>query len=470
MELKIQIENFKSVRSVQLPLRKGLNVLLGPNGSGKTCILSSLKFLGDILRFGVAQALARSGGAKRVYHRRKKEMFFSIEQSYGQRTFKRKKCPFNIIWEIRIAQRGPEKIATIVLETLKIIANSGGKLYKILEVNINRGELEKISTKVWLSQPDYYGRDLFKKYWGGVRPKSSIRENVLISVREYIKHIKKNGDISLLGYFAEFDISIADLYRKFTTLDEYSIVPDIARKPTEQLRVARMQPDGSAVSEVIHALENKHFNKIMTFKDYYEPLYFKSMIYEDLFYYPPWHRWRRIHKREIREITKVLSKINRELAIAVKPIESVCVEIEQTTGKRGLVFLAGKEKFYPEEVSDGTIKWLCILVSILVSHSNIYLLEEPENFLHPWMQQRLIGMMRREAKSSETIFIVASHSSTILNSAKPEEVLIIKQSSKGTEINEIEDRSEIEKVLSESDFGLGDLWVSGALGGVPSDG
>ena len=112
---------------------------------------------------------------------------------------------------------------------------------------------------------------------------------------------------------------------------------------------------------------------------------------------------------------------------------------------------------------------LCTLLRIFVAHSNVYLLEEPENFLHPWMQQKLIRIMSEESKRSGTIFILASHSITILNTAKPEEVLIVKQSKKGTELSEIGDRKEIEKVLTESDFRLGDLWVSGAIGGMPPD-
>lgn len=470
MELNIQIENFKSVKLARLPLRKGLNILIGPNGSGKTCLLSSLKFLGDVLRFGAAQALARSGGAKRVYHRKENEIAFAVVQDYGERVFNRRKRPFHILWEIRIAQRGPEKIATIILETFKILAEAEGRTLRVLEVKIDRRKRDHISTTVWLSRPDYFGRDLLGGYWGGVSRKSYIWERILPNIRKRIKLIKKDGDVPLLRFLGEVDWKIGELYRNFTSLDEYSIVPDIARKPTEQVQFARMQPDGGAVSEVIHALEHRHFHKIGQFRQYihgpffgyyYEPRESEYQVYD------PYAR--RSAKRLRKEIEQVLDNINREMAAAVRPIESVGVEIEQTTGKRGLVFHAGKNKFYPEEVSDGTMKWLCILVSILVSHSSVYLLEEPENFLHPWMQQRLISMMRDEAKRSGTIFILASHSSTILNAAKPDEVLVVKHSGKETQLSEIGDRTEIERVLADSDFRLGDLWVSGAIGGMPAD-
>jgi len=231
-----------------------------------------------------------------------------------------------------------------------------------------------------------------------------------------------------------------------------------------------MQPDGGAVSEVIHALENKHFHKIAGFEKYVVPMFkrfYRWEFWERKTYH--WRMWGRREKRWQKNIEDILPNINRELVAAVKPIERVGAEVEPTTGRRGVVFRVRGEKFYPEEVSDGTMKWLCILVSIFVAHSDVYLLEEPENFLHPWMQQRLIKIMREEAEQSGTIFTLASHSSTILNAAKPEEVLIIKQTVKGTELSEIAERREIEQILADSDFRLGDLWVSGAIGGTPAD-
>ena len=132
-----------------------------------------------------------------------------------------------------------------------------------------------------------------------------------------------------------------------------------------------------------------------------------------------------------------------------------------------LYFESGDDDFYPEEVSDGTVKWLCLLVSLFVPFSKVYLLEEPENFLHPWMQQRLIAIMREQAKANNTIFFVSSHSATILNGVHPEEILIVRNGPNGTELSAIQNLDEVREALRQSDFHLGDLWVSGAIGGVP---
>jgi len=41
---KISIENFKSIEKLELELKPGVNLLVGPNASGKTNILEAISF------------------------------------------------------------------------------------------------------------------------------------------------------------------------------------------------------------------------------------------------------------------------------------------------------------------------------------------------------------------------------------------------------------------------------------------
>ena len=120
MSARLTMRNYKSIRDAHIDLRPGLSILIGPNGSGKTCLLSALKFLRDVFRFGAARALARQGGARRVYHRGKSDMYFSLSSTFSERTFRRRQIPCKFNWEVTISQAGPEKIATIIHETFEI--------------------------------------------------------------------------------------------------------------------------------------------------------------------------------------------------------------------------------------------------------------------------------------------------------------------------------------------------------------
>ena len=57
----LAVENYRSLRSLVLPLRQ-LTLITGPNGSGKSSIYRSLRLLADAARNGAVAALAREGG------------------------------------------------------------------------------------------------------------------------------------------------------------------------------------------------------------------------------------------------------------------------------------------------------------------------------------------------------------------------------------------------------------------------
>lgn len=473
MSLRIIIQNYKSVRNAHIDLRPGLNILIGPNGSGKTCLLSALNFLRDVFRVGAAQALARQGGYRRVYHREQTRMSFSFISPYGERTYRRVKIPCEFHWKIDITQAGPEKIATIIHESIKIVGNYKGRQVRLFSINLDRKTSGKQKTKLkrFLCPSGEFGRNLFS-FWEEEyinANKANLARITRDKIRETLSRsrIKNEPDRSFFPTVAQFDVKIYENYINFLYLNEYNILPDVARASTEQLPFAQMTPNGQAVSEVIYALENQHYHKLeqlylIEFEDTYE------------YMYKPWIMPRYLYKMRRKPrfdlYVNALENINRELSAAVKPITKVSVDTDPTNGRRFVVFKSENDTFYPEEVSDGTIKWLCILVSVFVPFSRVYLLEEPENFMHPWMQQRLISIMREQSKLKGTIFLLSSHSATILNSALPEEILVVKHTNrKGTQISAMKDLDKVKQVLSQSDFHLGDLWVSGAIGGIPTD-
>jgi predicted ATPase len=57
----LAVENYRSLRRVVMPLR-GLNVVTGANGTGKSSLYKALRLLADASRNGAVAALAREGG------------------------------------------------------------------------------------------------------------------------------------------------------------------------------------------------------------------------------------------------------------------------------------------------------------------------------------------------------------------------------------------------------------------------
>ena len=461
MYINIEIENFKSIVSTRLELKRGLNILIGQNGAGKTCALYSLKFIRDILLRGVGLAMARGGGPSRIYHRGKRKINFRIEFDYGERVVNNRKRNTTCYWVISVEQKGREKIATISYERILINCQIENKIENILNIEIDRKNIDKPITYFELN--NYLaGKDILNIARDNYsKRKEKLFDDITAKTEEMLNKLKKDGDKSMLSILFFQDRSLLRFFSFFSTLNEYNIIPERARQASEQLPFSKMEPNGFGISEVIDALEKRNFHKISTGNELYDFEY--DLIYHNRFYLG--HGF--YARGDRKNIELALERINKELSAAVKPISNVSVKIDDSTGRRYVVFDTNKNTFYPDEVSDGTIKWLCIVTSIYVGFSNIYILEEPENFLHPWMQQKLIQIMRDQAEESDTIFLLTSHSITILNACFPNEIRIVESTNESTKIKAIENENEINEFLKCSDFRLGDLWVSGGIGAIP---
>lgn len=115
-------------------------------------------------------------------------------------------------------------------------------------------------------------------------------------------------------------------------------------------------------------------------------------------------------------------------------------------------------------MSDGTIKWITLITAILTSNS-IFSIEEPENFLHPWMQAEIVRIMRNHIheKDEESCIIMTTHSESLLNYAEPGELILVEFFNGKTDAFRIEDIEVIKDEISRSGLGLGHFYFSNSL-------
>lgn len=113
-------------------------------------------------------------------------------------------------------------------------------------------------------------------------------------------------------------------------------------------------------------------------------------------------------------------------------------------------------------ISDGTLQFLCLLAVLLNSNrGKVVCIEEPELGLHPDMINGIARLF--DEKSTETQFIVSTHSESLLDNCDLEDILIFeKDDFNSTSVNR----------YSESDFEgwyqqffPGRMWRAGDLGG-----
>ena len=116
-------------------------------------------------------------------------------------------------------------------------------------------------------------------------------------------------------------------------------------------------------------------------------------------------------------------------------------------------------------MSEGTIRWLCLLAILLNDQPPpLICLEEPEVGLHP---DALIALARllREA-SKRTQIIVTTHSPTLVDAFTdtPECVVVCERTPTGSSMRRL-DKDKLQHWLADFNMGLGYLWETGRLGG-----
>jgi len=134
----------------------------------------------------------------------------------------------------------------------------------------------------------------------------------------------------------------------------------------------------------------------------------------------------------------------------------------------GLVTMAWYDKccrqpFYPNQLSEGTLRFLWLMTLIMTSPSaSVLMIDEPETSLHPELV-RLVALMLQEA-ALETQVLVTTHSSDLIGWLQPDEVLIADKENGETHFTWA-DTLNLDAWLAE--YTLRDLWLMGNLGGRP---
>jgi len=118
--------------------------------------------------------------------------------------------------------------------------------------------------------------------------------------------------------------------------------------------------------------------------------------------------------------------------------------------------------------SYGTIRSLAMLA--LLHDPNPPLLtciEELDRGLHPHVFDRLVERMR--IASGKTQFLIATHSPALVNRLKWNELIVCERGADGSSLIPAISPDRVRRLAqaAEGELGLGEIWFTGALGGVP---
>lgn len=366
MITQLEIEGFKSFGSPGVRLKLGaVNFVVGPNASGKTNLLSALRFLQNAVTQNLEYAVNDLGGTievrnkilrqrtepKPVRLRVKIETETSFEYPSHQR-WRVKSFDYQVTLDLRSQENLPEVDA----EQLRVSLEHKG------ETQVFR--LTRDKSKVVIADPLAH-------------PKTP--QEIPVPRQEATR-------LALaVGFFAVPCVILRDLISRWRF---FHVSPAVAREPCKEIPDVDLGPSGENLAVILHKIEQAgpHANG------------------------QPGH------------INAIINGL-QSVVPGFKGIKTTQLPVES---KWAFQVLEEKIKgaINPASVSDGTIRLLTLLVITqwTARRSPLIGIEEPENGVHPHLSEHVVDIIRSAAEDRQ--FLITTHNPAFLDYLRPEEVVL----------------------------------------------
>jgi len=159
------------------------------------------------------------------------------------------------------------------------------------------------------------------------------------------------------------------------------------------------------------------------------------------------------------------AEVEELLRAAVPEVQRLLTPLTE----EGQTYLALEEQGFSLRIpswamSDGTLRFLGQLAALFSPDPPaLACFEEPENCIHPGLLELVVDVF--ESASRKIQVLVTTHSPVLLNFLAPENLIIVEKGEGKTSCREAKDVAGVKEALKT--LGLGELWYSGHLRGVP---
>ncbi len=448
MITKVEIDGFKSLKDFELELHQGLNILVGPNGAGKTNIILFFEFLSQVISNQIGNAISHVGGAGVVFQKIGKEKFIDCIKSKIHGSYhldnKKKFYSYEYNFEIRISF---EKDHVFFSKQEVKFRNESKFINNPSELkNTDRWDL-RVKFSENNNKPEIQILDFNKKKLKSRYLQFDLKDRQVDSrFKEILMSQNPTHHALIRCIFPLGDDIIFPIIVDLKGGETFNIIPSKVRELEDSATPPGIRRDGCGLATTLYAMKQSKF---------------KSNDKTPRF-------WFHFEEPQRTFNPKTLDKIISYLKAANSTISTLDVENDPFSNKlivKITIKTGDYEAVLPlSSMSDGTIKWLTLITAILTSKT-IFSIEEPENFLHPWMQAEIAVIMRNHLsdKSTNSFVLMSTHSESLLNHARPEEVIIVDLSKGKTKAKRISNLSAIKDEISNSGFGLGHFYFSNAL-------
>jgi predicted ATPase len=400
---QVTIQGFKSFGPcVQIQLEP-LTFVVGANSSGKTNLLSALRFLKTAVTSTVDQAVADLGGRSEVRNKIQREQKESklveisvavdrLELSFGGSNGN-DFCLRSFTYAIKVDLRTDDGQTRIVGEhLLASIRREGGAPATY--------QMHRTGTKLRMIDP--------------TNPEFAAEREFDVPEQARGRSAINTGFLTVPALLVQEHIQ-SWLF--------FSIAPEVARLPASERDRPALGTAGEDLSAVLHEIE----------------------------------------ARGGPEALQRLADGLRDSVPGFKGVKTVSLPYDAKWGFQVLEERL-RSGLNPKSVSDGTVRLLAlnVIATWVSERAGLIAIEEPENGLHPWLSEQLVAMFRYASEKCQVI--ATTHNPGFLDHLSPAEALLCDKQDGFTTIRRASEVAEVE--IFRRKFTLGELWQQGALGGV----
>ncbi len=320
----------------------------------------------------------------------------------------------SIVWDGRLEN----SISLDIDGEITTQSQRGRRFSYHIDLTGNQTDVRITEERFLLDGQDHDKRLLLEFPWGtqqlGVAFDESGQETGKVSVgahRSYLANFSNQESYPFLGHFSN----------QVQQWVFYNFVPSRMRDVGSTLPELVLRGDGGNLASVLHTIQ--------------------SQYREDFF--------------EIEDVLKTAVPGISQLFSPLSPSGQAYISIKEEGLKSAINSWA---------MSDGALcllGYLCVLYG--PSPPPMVVFEEPENYIHPRMLELLADILRNGSDRSQ--IIITTHSPYLLDFLDLDGLVIVEKKRGETEVKEASEEVGIKEALKT--LGLGELWYSGSLGGVP---
>jgi predicted ATPase len=402
--LRLSVQNYKSLRAVSVPLA-AVNVLVGPNASGKSNLLDVIQFLGDSVRQDLEPALRSRGGFSRVLYRGRAPkggrvsptIRVSVAATVTKHSSRTAPDEYDLtVWQ---GKSGTEREVPLLArwESFKFKRVPG----RGRRITVRGSRVEIIDEKPAPEQQQLQLR----------------QDSLALATLPRLPAARGGQEVS----------RVAQL---FSTFRVFNVDVEAARRPSEipmEEEPNGLREDASNLAYFLQRFSREH------------PERFREL------------------ETDARDIVPGLSHI------LFKPVGGPTTAVALQLEERGL-----RSGTSLAEASFGTIRCLALLALLYdPAPARLTSIEEFDHGLHPYAFDLLVDRLRQA--SARTQFLIATHSPALVNRLNANELIVCERDSSGASRIPAVDPQVVEKIEDEAEgnLGLGEIWFTGTLGGVP---